>query len=149
MHRLWEPLASKHRPNTSYAAKFSTPFCIAVGLLDLAAGFGQFTEARVHDPAVQQLAAKVSYVVDPDNPYPANFTGHLRVTLDDGTMREIRQDHMRGGNHAPLTLQEVQAKFRDNARYGGWTDAQAAEMARLLAGLFKAPNLKALAAGRG
>ena len=32
VHRLWEPLAAKHRPPTPYAAKFSTPFCMAVGL---------------------------------------------------------------------------------------------------------------------
>jgi hypothetical protein len=34
VHRLWEPLASKHRPPTPYAAKFSTPFCMAVGFID-------------------------------------------------------------------------------------------------------------------
>ena len=148
VHRLWEPLAAKHRPATSYAAKFSTPFCIAVGLLDRAAGFGQFTEARVHDPAVQRLAAKVRYSIDPANPYPANFTGHLRATLQDGTVREVRQDHMRGGVHAPLSTAEVEAKFRANALYGGWTEAQADAMARALAGLFKATDMAALAAGR-
>ena len=70
VHRLWEPLASKHRPATPYAAKFSTPFCIAVGVLDRPAGFEQFTEARIHDPAVQALAGRVRYVIDPDNEYP-------------------------------------------------------------------------------
>ena len=148
VHRLWEPLAGKHRPRTSYAAKFSTPFCIAVGILDRRAGFGQFTEDRVHDPAVLRLAEKVSYVVDPDNPYPASFTGHLRVTMEDGSVREIRQDHMRGGAQAPLTDGEVEAKFHDNTLYGGWTGHRADETQAALAGLFEARSLSALTAAR-
>lgn len=148
VHRLWEPLASKHRPKTSYAAKFSTPFCVAVGMLDRRAGFGQFTAERVHDPTVQRLAGKISYVVDPANPYPAAFTGHLRVTMVDGAVHEIRQDHMRGGAQAPLSDAEVQAKFRDNAIYGGWTGGRADETRGVLAGLFEAASMSGLAVMR-
>ena len=32
VHRLWEPLSEKRKPTTPYSAKFSVPFCIAVGL---------------------------------------------------------------------------------------------------------------------
>ena len=34
---------------------------------------------------MRALAAKVSYVVDPANPYPREFTGHIRAKLSDGT----------------------------------------------------------------
>ena len=76
---------SKHRPPTPYAAKFSTPFCMAVGFLDRRAGFAQFTESRIDDPAVLALAAKIRYSVNPHDEYPRNFTGHLRATLKDGS----------------------------------------------------------------
>src|SRR3989440_2422396 len=33
VHRLWEPLEGKQRPPNGYAAKFSTPYCIAAALL--------------------------------------------------------------------------------------------------------------------
>ncbi|HYS47397.1 MAG TPA: MmgE/PrpD family protein, partial [Xanthobacteraceae bacterium] len=33
VHRLWEPLADKRRPPNGYAAKFSTPYCIAAGFV--------------------------------------------------------------------------------------------------------------------
>src|SRR5437868_7076520 len=33
VHRLWEPLAQKQRPVNGYAAKFSTPYCIAAGFV--------------------------------------------------------------------------------------------------------------------
>ena len=37
------------------------------------------------------LAAKVRYVIDPDNPYPNGFTGHIAVKLKNGTTLEERQ----------------------------------------------------------
>jgi 2-methylcitrate dehydratase PrpD len=125
VHRLWEPLSVKHNPQTPYAAKFSTPMCMALGFVDRKAGFAQFTEERIKDPTVHALAGKIRYVVNPDDPYPNEFVGHLRATLKDGSMREIRQAHMRGGAHAPLTTDEIEAKFLDNALYGGWERARA------------------------
>jgi 2-methylcitrate dehydratase PrpD len=120
VHRLWEPLASKQRPPTPYAAKFSTPFCIAVAFFDRRAGLAQFTEDRIRDHAVLSLAAKIRYVVNPGDEYPRAFTGQLRATMNDGSEREIRQAYLRGGMQAPLGMADIEAKFRDNARYGGW-----------------------------
>lgn len=122
VHRLWEPLAGKHLPPTPYAAKFSTPFCMAVGFFDGAAGFSQFTEARIHDPKLLELTGKIRYRIDPANEYPANFTGHLRATLVDGTVHELHRPYMRGGAHEPLSSAELEIKFTDNLRYGGWDD---------------------------
>ncbi|HEY6510163.1 MAG TPA: MmgE/PrpD family protein [Vicinamibacterales bacterium] len=130
VHRLWEPLASKQTPPTPYAAKFSTPYCMAVAFFDGRAGFAQFTEARIQDPAVRALAAKIRYVVDPADEYPRNFSGHLRATLHDGTTRDYRQPHMRGGAREPLTDQEMHAKFRDNVVHGGWSPESARQLLR-------------------
>jgi 2-methylcitrate dehydratase PrpD len=120
VHRLWEPLEKKQAVPNGYAAKFSTPYCIAVGFLDGKAGFEQFTDERVADPKVRALAATVSYVVDPNNDYPKNFSGHIRATLKNGTVREVRKPHMRGGAREPLTDDEIRSKFLDNLAFGGW-----------------------------
>lgn len=120
VHRLWEPLAQKQAVANGYAAKFSTPYCIAVGFLDGKAGFEQFTDARASDPQVRALAATVSYVIDPHNEYPQNFSGHIRATLKDGTVREVRRPHMRGGAREPLGDAEFRTKFLDNLAFGGW-----------------------------
>ena len=103
LHRLWEPLADKQHPPNGYAGKFSTPYCIAAGFVRGNVGLDAFTDAAVREPAVVALAEKIRYVVDPDNPYPQNFTGHVRATLRDGSVIEERQPHMRGGAHEPLT----------------------------------------------
>ena len=121
VHRLWEPLADKRRPPNAYAAKFSTPFGIAVGLILGDAGLGAYTEGSVRDPRLLNVAAKVSYVVDPANPYPNAYTGHMRVRLNDGRVIEERQPFLRGGTQAPLGRAEIETKFRANAAYGGWS----------------------------
>lgn len=122
VHRLWEPLAEKYRPPNGYAGKFSTPYCVAVGFIDGQAGLGQFTDERVKDPIVRALAAKVSYVIDPNDPYPRNFTGHIKATLKDGTVHEFHQPHMRGGAHERLPDAELLAKFDANLKFGGFDD---------------------------
>jgi 2-methylcitrate dehydratase PrpD len=120
VHRLWEPLAVKQRPPNAYAAKFSQPYCIAAGFVLGHAGLDAFTEERVRDPRLLALAAKVRYEIDPDNPYPGEFTGHVRARLTDGSVLEERQAHFRGGAHEPLSRAELEDKFRLNCAHGGW-----------------------------
>jgi 2-methylcitrate dehydratase PrpD len=120
VHRLWEPLAAKQRPHNGYAGKFSTPYCIAAGFLRGNVGLDDFTDAAVQDPRAIALASKVQYRIDPQNPYPRNFTGHICALLADGRVVEERQPHMRGGAHEPLTRGDIEEKFMLNARHGGW-----------------------------
>jgi 2-methylcitrate dehydratase PrpD len=136
VHRLWEPLAAKQRPPNGYAGKFSTPYCIAAGFLRGNVGLGDFSDTAVHDPAVIALAGKVRYRIDPQNPYPRNFTGHIRATLADGRVVEERQPHMRGGAHEPLTSADIADKFTLNARHGGWNDTRAQQALALLHKLY-------------
>ena len=135
VHRLWEPLAAKQAPPNGYAAKFSTPYCVAAAFLHGNLGLDAFTDAAVADPAVQALAAKIRYRIDPANPYPNAYTGHIRATLADGRTLEERQPHLRGGAQAPLSRAELEEKFALNARTGGWQQAQvgaASTLARTL-----------------
>ena len=125
VHRLWEPLADKQRPPNAYFAKFSQPYCIAAGFVLGHAGLEAFTEERVRDERLRSLAAKVRYEIDPDNPYPDEFTGHVRARLKDGRTLEERQEHLRGGRNEPLSRAEIEEKFRLNCAYGGWSAAQA------------------------
>ena len=136
VHRLWEPLADKQRPPNGYAAKFSTPFLLATGFVRGVVGLDAFTDAAVGDKDVLALSSKVRYVIDPDNPYPNNFTGHIRAVLNDGTVVEERQPHFRGGAHEPLSRPDIEEKFMLNARHGGWDEKRAAAAIAKLAKLF-------------
>jgi 2-methylcitrate dehydratase PrpD len=140
VHRLWEPLADKQQPPNGYAAKFSIPYAIAVAMLRGDAGLAEYEEAVVQDSRVRTLAAKVSYRIDPDNPYPRQFTGHLRVILRNGPVREARQDHFRGGTEEPLPFDDIVQKFRANARRGGIEVSQLDDILDHLAAVFGAPG---------
>jgi len=141
VHRLWEPLADKRRPPNGYAAKFSIPYAIAVGMLRDNAGLREYEESVVHNRQVRALAAKIAYRIDPDNPYPRRFTGHLRVVLRNGEVHEIRQDHFRGGVDAPLTFDELVRKFRNNCAHGGLGATEAERVLEQLTQMLTAPNV--------
>jgi len=139
VHRLWEPLAAKQKPANGYAGKFSTPYCIAAGFVRGNVGLGDFTDAAVNDAAVLALAGRVRYRIDPQNPYPKNFTGHIRATLRDGSVVEERQPYMRGGAQEPLTHADIEDKFLLNVRHGGWKDDHASAALQLARTLFDGP----------
>jgi 2-methylcitrate dehydratase PrpD len=136
VHRLWEPLADKQRPRNGYSAKFATPYLLATGFVHGGVGLGAFTEAAIRDPQVLALAAKVKFVIDPDNPYPNNYTGHIRAIMNNGSVIEERQPYLRGGAHEPLTRQDATDKFALNAQHGGWDRTRADAALTLLAGLY-------------
>lgn len=148
VHRLWEPLAEKHRPSTPYSAKFSIPYLIAVGFLDGAAGLAQFTEERIQDSAVLALAGKVRYEIDPDNEYPRNYTGHVRAVVKNGDIIEERQPHLRGGAREPLPSAEIESKFRRNAEFGGITEVQSETLLSWCRSAFDMPRLEGMDAFR-
>jgi 2-methylcitrate dehydratase PrpD len=124
VHRLWQPLAQKRSPQNAYAAKFSVPFGVALGLVRGQATLDDYSELAVHDASLLSVAGKVSYEIDPDNPYPAAYTGHVRLQLLDGSVEEVTQSHLRGGISAPLRRSEIDAKFMANATYGGLQEAE-------------------------
>jgi 2-methylcitrate dehydratase PrpD len=117
VHRLWEPLEEKQNPSSPYGAKFSVPYCIAVGLIDGQAGLKQFTEKRLQDPSLLNLASKVSYEINPDDEYPKNYTGDITIFNKNGTTLSANQNCLRGGKLSPLKEEEVYRKFEENLKF--------------------------------
>jgi 2-methylcitrate dehydratase PrpD len=116
VHRLWEPLAEKQRPASSYGAKFSLPYSISIMLIRGRAGLEEFTDDAIQDPSVLALAKKVRYELDPSIDYPRHFSGHVKIRLADGSVLEENQPHPRGGLEDPLPPEEIESKFRANAQ---------------------------------
>jgi len=116
VHRLWEPLADKQKPVSSYGAKFSLPYSLAVMLIRGKAGLDEFSDETIHDAKILELAARIRYELDPTIDYPRHFSGHVKVKMNDGKVLEENQPHPRGGFEDPLPPAEIEAKFRANAR---------------------------------
>jgi 2-methylcitrate dehydratase PrpD len=144
VHRLWEPLDKKQVPSTGYAAKFSMPWCMALGFFERDAGLAQFNDEKVKDPDILKLSSKIYYVIDPENEYPDNYTGHIKAYFQDGSIEELEQDHMRGGVKEPLTRADLVKKFYSNIEYGNWTKDSGDILLEFCIDIEKHDNLKML-----
>jgi 2-methylcitrate dehydratase PrpD len=111
---LCEPADDKARPASSYAARFSLPYAVAVVLVVGHAGIDEFSEERIRDPEVLSLTLRCRYVVDDTLPFPAAFPGHVRVRMRDGRELEASADASRGSRERPLTVDELYGKFERN-----------------------------------
>ena len=143
VHRLWEPLADKQRPKNGYAAKFSTPYLLATGFVRGNVGFEHFTEqggARCRCAGARRQGA----LRDRSRTIliRTRFTGHIRATLNDGSVVEERQPHFRGGAKEPLTRQDIDDKFALNVRHGGWSDSARPSRARSCSASFMTAGSK-------
>ncbi|MCX7177265.1 MAG: MmgE/PrpD family protein [Proteobacteria bacterium] len=109
-----EPVANKQQPANSYDAQFSIPYTVATALLHGSFGLTALEDARLRDPTVLALAAKVSYEVDPAADFPRYYSGEVIVTTHDG--RELRQrEHInRGSIDRPISNADIEVKFMEN-----------------------------------
>ncbi len=110
-----EPAADKARPRTDYEGKFSLPFSTAAMIVSGKVDIGTYTHASLSDPAVLELAGKVSYSVRDYESWPAAFPGGVRITTVDGAVLEADQPHQLGAPENPMTADQVIEKFRVNA----------------------------------
>lgn len=143
-HLLCEPLDAKYAPLTTYQAMFSLPYAVAVALLDERAGLRQFSEQRIREPQVLELARRVVWTDDPESLYPRYFSGYVKIQTRDGRTVEHRESYNRGCPENPLAYEDLVSKFRDNAE--PVLGAQKADaVVRLVEQLDTLPDLSALA----
>jgi 2-methylcitrate dehydratase PrpD len=121
-HPMLKGILIHQRPETGLEGKFSVQHCLAVALVDGFAGLSQFTDERVQDPIVKDLARRVIHVTDPT----VGLAGHMSwgavvtVRLKDGRELANSVEVARGKwIGQPLTSEEIEAKFIDCARIGG------------------------------
>ncbi len=71
----------------------------------------------MQDPRKLDLASRVRCVADAecDRIFPNQFPAVLRVRLNNGEVREARVSYNRGGPENPLSDEELEAKFYENA----------------------------------
>jgi 2-methylcitrate dehydratase PrpD len=110
-----EPAAQKKRPANPYEAQFSLPYIVAASLIRRRFTLADIEPEAINDPAVQALAERVSYSIDPDSPYPRYFSGEVVVSTRDGRTLRHRERMNRGCADRPLSAADIEEKFRANA----------------------------------
>ncbi len=115
LHIVCEPIAHKRRPNTSYAALFSLPYCLAVNLVKGRATLEDFEERHLGDARVLEVAGKVSCRGVHSDRFPRYLHGGVRMTLRDGRAFSRDEPINWGNPENPMEWADVEAKFRGNA----------------------------------
>ncbi len=128
-HPLALKVAGRSAPSNSNEAKFSLPFCVALGLSGGKAGASDFLPARVQDAALQALASRVSLRADET---ATRSSVRIRVQPRRGAVLEHAVASCYGSLNHPMRLDDLRAKFMDLAWpvLGGGAEALADELAR-------------------
>jgi 2-methylcitrate dehydratase PrpD len=139
-----EPLARKRRPETPYESKFSAPFAIAALLHGGHVDATTFGEPLLSDPAIHALADLVDYEERAYPTFPQSLPGGVRIALRDGRRLERHLPHQRGGALNPMPREDVETKFRRNAR-AALPEPAVARLERAALELIDQPDLGAFA----
>src|SRR2546428_7487215 len=142
-----EPLDAKRRPASVVDAQFSLPFGIAVALLCGTASPAEFAPARLVDPTVIGLAARVVPMRDGqlDVAFPREWPSWIRIVRRDGRVHEMAVSHPRGDPENFPTPAELDAKFRTLAARA-LPDAAVARVAAAVDAFAETPSVASLLA---
>ena len=100
-------------PESGLQGKFSMPYILARALMDGKVTPDSFTDEAARDPSVLSLAARIDMAPNPQMKENAAGSRPCRVTirLKDGRTFSHSVDYPRGSSQAPLSLEDVRAKF--------------------------------------
>jgi 2-methylcitrate dehydratase len=104
----------KWRPKTRETADHSLPYCTAVALMDGDVTLNSFDDARLNDPKLLALVAKIRVLRDAHLTarYPRGIPNRLEVTLADGRKLVAENEFPCGHDQNPMTDAQVTEKFR-------------------------------------
>ena len=94
------------------SAQFSIRYSLACALVRRRFGLGELDIDVINDPGIRALSDKVKVIVDPHNGGKRG-PAVLRVRSRRHGLLTRRIDHVPGSDHAPLSLQEIEAKSRE------------------------------------
>ena len=108
VHPLALELTGIKTPRSGLESKWSLYHSAAVALVDGTAGEHQYTDERVHDPAVSQLRELVTAEADAGL---REDEAHVAITGRDGKLLEQHVDHAIGSVGHPMTDSDLERKF--------------------------------------
>lgn len=100
-------------PANTVEAQFNIPYAVSVAVLDGQASLPQFAKERLSDPAILDLARRVTISTNDayTRRYPGEWCSSVRITLDDGQSFFEEVCGAKGDPVNPLSREEVLNKF--------------------------------------
>jgi 2-methylcitrate dehydratase PrpD len=107
----------EYKPLSVLQAQMSLQYCMAVVLLEGQALLEQFSEEKIADPKILELAKRVQIVLDPEieKIYPDKFANKVEIILKNGKRFEARVDYPSGSPENPMSFDHVVKKFESLA----------------------------------
>jgi 2-methylcitrate dehydratase PrpD len=106
-------LTGKKTPQTGLEAKFSIFYISAAAIIKGVAGPNQFTDEAVREPEVVMLRDRVTATADESVSEEEAF---VSITLRDGRVLDKHIEHAIGSVQRPLTTEQLEHKFADQAQ---------------------------------
>lgn len=105
---------SRWAPTTRETADHSLPYCVSVALLDGEVTNASFAEARLSDPAIARLMAKVKVREDKKLSalYPDGSPGRVTLRMQSGETLKEELQYPKGHAKSVMSDAEVERKFR-------------------------------------
>jgi 2-methylcitrate dehydratase PrpD len=118
-----EPWAQRQHPAKAHDARWSLPYVLGMVLLNGRVSAGAFDGPS--DAGIMWLADRMDFSVWEGSGFPERFPARMSVTLEDGTVRELSVDDVKGGRTRPIAAADVIDKARGNLQEAGMRDADA------------------------
>ncbi len=141
VHPLVLELMNRPEPRRGLEGKFSFQHCAAAALVDGAGHDAQFSDAKVADPVIAAVRAKVQATVD-DTLREDEVS--LSIKLADGRTLSTYVEHATGSPENPMTDAALEAKYR-NLAGEALPNAQVEDLLGAVWGLDKAADVSAVA----
>ena len=112
------------------SAKLSTPYSVALAIVKGCCGYADYNEENLNDYWIKNLTRKVRIIEDENltAQSPAVRGARVIIYLKNGEEYESSCLYPKGEPENPLTQEELEAKFRGLAMYGGLTSAECDEV---------------------
>ena len=108
------------------SAKLSTPFSVALGIVKGNAEFADFNDENLEDRSVKLLSKKITVIEDKEltSLSPQVRGARVIIYMKNGEVFEKEVLYPKGEPENPLTMQEVEDKFRKLALFRGLSIAE-------------------------
>lgn len=105
--------AEIHEPANGNEAQFSVAFAVAAALVNGDASIFQYTDAKVADPRIRAMMARIRVEVDQqlDKGYPDKRASSAEIVLVDGRRFNGYIPNAKGEPECPLSAAEIEDKF--------------------------------------
>jgi 2-methylcitrate dehydratase PrpD len=145
-----------HHPKTGLEAKFSMEYAVSILLVEGRAGLGEFTDAVVLRPEVQDMIGRSRFYVDQQYDNRGTHRESLQSTLVEGNIIRVymkdgrvitgKSTFAKGSPENPMSYEEVAEKFRENAEFAKWPGQKAESVIAIVKSLEALPDLSRLTA---